>query len=275
VTQTLPPEPDLTAPDRTDPDRTGPVDPAPAPAARAPREVGTVLVTGAASGLGRAVAAAVTAAGGRALLVDRVPVGGGHGGEHDGGAPAGSLAAVVDLADTAAAEDAVRALIERAGGVDAVVTAAGTDRCGALGDVSAAEWEHVVRVNLFGTAAVVRAALPALKQSRGRIVTVASTLGLRALPDATAYCASKFGVVGMTRALATELAGQVGVTLLIPGGMATAFFDDRPEQYKPGPDARLNDPADVADAVVFALTRSNGCEVREMVVCQSTEPSWP
>jgi NAD(P)-dependent dehydrogenase (short-subunit alcohol dehydrogenase family) len=261
VTQTLPETTDL-------------------PATRATARVGTVLVTGAASGLGRAVAAAVTAAGGRALLVDRVPVEDQNG----DGAPEGALApalrrvadsAVVDLADTAAAEDAIRALIERAGGVDAVVTAAGTDRCGALGEVPAAEWERVVAVNLFGTAAVIRAALPALKQSRGKIVTVASTLGLRALPDATAYCASKFGVVGMTRALATELAGQVGVTLLVPGGMATAFFDGRPDQYKPGPDARLNDPSDVADAVVFALTRTNGCELREMVVCQSTEPSWP
>jgi len=252
--------------DITNPDGIGAVDPGPAPASRTSRGVGTVLVTGAASGLGRAVAAAVTAAGGRALLVDRVPV-------DDG--PQGSLAAVADLADTPAAEDAIRALIERAGGVDAVVTAAGTDRCGALADVPAAEWERVVAVNLFGTAAVIRAALPALKQSRGKIVTVASTLGLRALPDASAYCASKFGVVGMTRALATELAGQVGVTLLVPGGMATAFFDGRPDQYKPGPDARLNDPADVADAVVFALTRANGCELREMVVCQSTEPSWP
>lgn len=236
------------------------------PAVGATRGVGTVLVTGAASGLGRAVAAAVTAAGGRALLVDRVPV---------DDSPDGALATVADLADTRAAEDAIRALIERAGGVDAVVTAAGTDRCGALGDVPADEWERVVAVNLFGTAAVIRAALPALKESRGTIVTVASTLGLRALPDATAYCASKFGVVGMTRALATELAGQVGVTLLVPGGMNTAFFDGRPDQYKPGPDAQLNDPADVAEAVVFALTRPHGCELREMVVCQSTEPSWP
>ena len=252
-------------------DGAGLVDPGPVPATRATRDVGTVLVTGAASGLGRAVAAAVTAAGGRTLLVDRVPV---DRHDVDGGEP-GSLAAVVDLGDTADAEDAIRALIERAGGVDAVVTAAGTDRCGALGDVSAAEWEQVVRVNLFGTAAVIRAALPALTESQGRIVTVASTLGLRALPDATAYCASKFGVVGLTRALATELAGRVGVTLLVPGGMATAFFDGRPDQYKPGPDAKLNDPANVADAVVFALTRPNGCELREMVVCPSTEPSWP
>lgn len=269
MTQTLP---ETAGSDIAAPDGLGVVDPA--PAARTPRGVGTVLVTGAASGLGRAVAAAVTTAGGRALLVDRMPV----------EPPEGALApaprrvadsVVVDLADTRAAEESIRALIERAGGVDAVVTAAGTDRCGALGDVPATEWEQVVAVNLFGTAAVIRAALPALKASRGKIVTVASTLGLRALPDATAYCASKFGVVGMTRALATELAGQVGVTLLVPGGMNTAFFDGRPDQYKPGPDAQLNDPADVAEAVVFALTRADGCELREMVVCQSTEPSWP
>jgi NAD(P)-dependent dehydrogenase (short-subunit alcohol dehydrogenase family) len=272
VTQTLPETagPDTSGADIANPDGLA-GDPGPAPATRETRAVGTVLVTGAASGLGRAVAAAVTAAGGRALLVDRVPVDS----QENGRGPVGSLATVVDLGDTAAAEEAVRALIDRAGGVDAVVTAAGTDRCGALGDVSAAEWEQVVRVNLFGTAAVIRAALPALERAQGKIVTVASTLGLRALPDATAYCASKFGVVGMTRALASELAGRVGVTLLVPGGMATAFFDGRPEQYKPGPDAKLNDPADVADAVVFALTRTRGCELREMVVCQSTEPSWP
>ncbi|HTI32787.1 MAG TPA: SDR family oxidoreductase, partial [Miltoncostaea sp.] len=100
-------------------------------------------------------------------------------------------------------------------------------------------------------------------------------LGFRALPAATAYCASKFGVVGFTRALAAETQGRVGVTLLVPGGMQTAFFDGRDEQFKPGPDARLNRPEDVAAAVVFALRQPAGCEVREMVVTPSTEPSWP
>lgn len=233
---------------------------------RPPRPVGTVLVTGAASGLGRAIAHAVAAAGGRPLCVDRVAT---------TDIPDGALSAVTDLADRRASEAAVGELIATAGGLDAVVTAAGTDHCGALADVPADDWDTVVTVNLLGTAAVVRAALPALKASRGRVVTVASTLGLRALPDASAYCASKFGVIGMTRALATELAGEVGVTLLVPGGMDTAFFDDRPDRYKPGPDAQLNDPAEVADAVLYALTRPQGCEVREMVVCASTEPSWP
>jgi NAD(P)-dependent dehydrogenase (short-subunit alcohol dehydrogenase family) len=236
---------------------------------REPREIGTVLVTGAASGLGRAVAAAVYAAGCRPLLLDRDDC------ATEAARLGGALTARVDLADTRAAERAVADLAARAGGLDAVVAAAGTDSCGRLADVPAVDWERVVQVNLLGTAAVIRAALPGLRASGGRIVTVASTLGLRALSDASAYCASKFGVIGLSRALAAELAGEVGLTLLIPGGMDTAFFDGRSEQYKPGPDAQLNDPAEVADAVLYALTRPPGCEVRELVVAASTEPSWP
>src|SRR5687767_683538 len=109
---------------------------------------------------------------------------------------------------------------------------AAIDACGDILDVDAEAWEQVIAVNLVGTAAVVRAALPALERSRGRVVTVASTLGLRALPAATAYCASKFGVVGFTRALASELGDRVGVTMLIPGGMKTHFFDGRREEFK-------------------------------------------
>jgi NADP-dependent 3-hydroxy acid dehydrogenase YdfG len=156
-----------------------------------------------------------------------------------------------------------------------VVTAAGIDSPGRITDVAGATWERVLQVNLIATAAVVRAALPYLERSRGHIVTVASTLGLRALSDATAYCAAKFGVVGFTRALAAELADRVGVTLLVPGGMRTAFFDDRDEQYRPGADAHLNDPANVADAVLFALNQPPGCAVREIVICPTTEPSYP
>ncbi|HVL07382.1 MAG TPA: SDR family oxidoreductase [Acidimicrobiales bacterium] len=225
---------------------------------------GNVLVTGGASGLGAAVVRAVLDAGGRPVVLDlRHPLAGGV--DHE----------LVDLADGRAAEQAVRTLAERSGGLDAVVTAAGTDACGVLSDVPAEVWEKVIAVNLLGTAAVVRAALPFLERSGGKVVTVASTLGLRALSDATAYSASKFGVVGFTRALTLELAGRVGVTLLIPGGMQTAFFDERDPQYKPGPDAKLNRPQDVAGAVLFALRQPPGCEVRELVITPSTEPSWP
>ena len=176
--------------------------------------LGTVLVTGGASGLGAAVAAAVEAEGGTPVVLDRQPP------------PNGFAFRPVDLAQPRAAEAAVRAVVEEHGGLDAVVT-------------------------------------------------VASTLGLRALPAATAYCASKFGIVGFTRALASELGDRVGVTMLVPGGMRTHFFDDRPEQFKPAPDQRLNDPADVARAVLFALRQPAGCELRELVVAPATEPSWP
>jgi NADP-dependent 3-hydroxy acid dehydrogenase YdfG len=226
-------------------------------------EVGTVLVTGGASGLGAAIAEAVEQAGGTAVVLDRA-------------APQNGFAfEQVDLADARAAEGAVTRAAERHGGLDAVVTAAGTDACGDLADIDAADWDRVVLVNLLGTAAVVRAALPHLERSRGRVVTVASTLGLRALPAATAYCASKFGVVGFTRALALELGDRVGVTMLVPGGMKTHFFDDRPDEFKPAADQRLNDPADVANTVVFALRQPPGVELRELIVTPAGEPSWP
>ena len=225
-----------------------------------------VLITGGASGLGAAVAAAVAKEGGRPLIIDRVPPAEGADGTDYENA---------DLADRGAAERAVNDLAGRAGGLDAAVTAAGIDSCGRLTDVPAADWERVILVNLLGTAAVARAALPYLEASRGRLVTCASTLGLKAVSDASAYCGSKFGVIGFTRALAAETAGEVGVTLLIPGGMDTAFFDGRPEQYRPPPDAQLNQPGDVAAAVLFALGQPPGCEVRELVVCPSREPSYP
>ena len=225
--------------------------------------LGTVLVTGGASGLGAAVAQAVARSGGTPVVLDLAAP------------PFEADHQRVDLADGRAAEAAVSAAAERHGGLDAVVTAAGIDRCGKLAAVPAGEWERVIQVNLLGTAAVLRAAWPFLERAGGRVVTIASTLGLRALPDATAYCASKFGVVGFTRALAAESAGRVGVTLLVPGGMDTAFFDGRPEQYKPPADAKLNRPEDVAAAVLFALRQPSGCELRELVICPSMEPSWP
>ena len=223
----------------------------------------SILVTGGASGLGAAVVEAVRAAGGNPLVIDLKP-------------PAADVPYVsVDLADPRAAEAAVRRLADEAGGLTGVVTAAGMDRPGRLLDVDAPEWERVIAVNLIGTAAVIRAAVPYLERSGGTLVTVASTLGLRAVSDATAYCASKFGVIGLTRALAAELADRVGVTLLVPGGMRTAFFDGRTEQYRPPVDARLNDPAHVADAVLFALRQPAGCAVRELVICPTAEPSYP
>ena len=229
-----------------------------------PREVGTVYITGGSSGLGAAVVDAVIAAGGTPAVLDRQKP-----------QREDVVFAEVDLGDSADAARAVSELVTQVGPPSAVVTAAGTDACGALLDIDVETWERVVRVNLFGTVSVVRACLPHLEKSRGTVVTVGSTLSLRGMSDATAYSASKFGVRGFSHALAAEYKGRVGVTLLIPGGMRTAFFDGRTEQYKPGPDADLNDPANTAFAVISALRQPVGGEIREMLVMASGESSWP
>ncbi len=222
-----------------------------------------ILVTGGSSGLGAEVVAAVQKSGGRPFVIDRQP-------------PADGVPWVeCDLADTRAAEAATRRIVEESGGLSGVVTAAGMDVPGKLADIPGDVWDRIVTIDLLATAAVIRAAIPSLKESHGTVVTVSSTLGIKAVSDATAYCAAKFGVVGFTRALAAELAGEVGVTLVVPGGMRTKFFDDRDAQYKPGPDAILNDPANVAAAILFALNQPPGCAIREMVVAAETETSYP
>jgi len=224
---------------------------------------GRVLITGGASGLGAAIARAVTDAGGTAIVLDR---------DISGVAEHGFQG---DVSDTRGTEELVGRIAEQYDGLDAVVTAAGIDRPAALGDISGEDWEHIVAVNLLGTVAAVRGALPALTASHGKVVTVSSSLGIKAVGDATAYCASKFGVIGFTRALAAESKGRIGVTTLIPSGMKTRFFDDRDERYKPQDDSRLQEPSDVAAAVLFALSQPATSEIRELVITHPEEDSWP
>ncbi|MFP3465358.1 SDR family oxidoreductase [Leifsonia sp. SIMBA_070] len=224
---------------------------------------GRVLITGGASGLGRAVAEAVEQAGGTPIVFDR------------DASPGGENQYQVDVSDTRAVEEAVAGAVDRVGGLDAVVTAAGIDKPGRLDEIAADDWERIIRVNLLGTVSVVRATLPSLIRSHGRVVTIASSLGIKAVSEATAYCASKFAVVGFTRSLAAELRGEVGVTTIIPSGMKTHFFDGRTEQYKPQDDSKLNDPRNVAAAILFALSQPSDCEVRELVICHELEESWP
>jgi NAD(P)-dependent dehydrogenase (short-subunit alcohol dehydrogenase family) len=221
-----------------------------------------VIVTGGASGLGQAVCRRLDKLGAEVIALDlrktdAVPT------------------IEIDLADTAAAETGTNRSIDQLGGLNAVVCCAGIDVPGPFGETTREAWDRIVHVNLLGTAAVVRAALPALEASTGRVVTVASTLAHRAVGDATAYCASKFGVVGFTRALAAELKGRIGVTLLTPGGMRTPFFDGRDPKYQPPADAVLADPDDVAESVMWVLSRPEGIEVKELAVMAPAEGSWP
>ncbi len=209
---------------------------------------GTVIVTGGSSGLGDAVAHAVADAGGTPVVLDIQPP------------PNGFAFEQVDLSDPRAAEDVVRRVAEEHGGIDAVVTAAGVDACGDFHEVDADAWDRVVMVNLLGTVAVVRAALPYLEQVRGRVVTVASTLGLRVLPAATAYCASKWGVIGLTNSVALEVAKKnIRVNAIAPGSVMTPLLTDMfgsPQSAKDTvlpviPMGRISDPSEIAQLVLF------------------------
>jgi len=222
-----------------------------------------VLITGGSSGLGAAVAEALENRGDGPIVLDRRPPSDGT--PHE----------IVDLADPTATIDAVQRVLTDHGDLDAVVTCAGMDHPAALGEGSFSSWQQIVGVNLLGTAAVLHAALPSLRKRQGHIVTVASTLGQRAVDHGTAYCASKFGVVGFTRSLMAELRGSVGVTLLTPGGMDTAFFDEREERFRPPPGTELLAPSIVADNILHALDLPTGCEIRELVIMGSSEGSWP
>ena len=141
-----------------------------------PSELGTVLVTGGASGLGAAVAEAVRDEGGTPVVLDvKEP-------------PDGLAFERVDLARARDTEEAVRRIAEERAGLDAVVTAAGIDACGDLGDIDGDDWDRVIAVNLVGTAAVVRAALPYLARSRGRSTRARRSAGCAPVSPSRAGC---------------------------------------------------------------------------------------
>ena len=170
------------------------------------------LVTGAASGLGRATAQRLVAEGARVGCVDLRPAGLGH--------------STVDLPGDVRDEESVRHVVGElmawAGRLDLVANVAGVGHAAHTTDVSLAEWDRVMAVNLTGTFLVCREALPHLVQARGAIVNVASLAGVRGWRYSAAYSASKGGVVALTRALAVEYArAGVRVTCVCPGSIDT------------------------------------------------------
>lgn len=149
-----------------------------------------VLLTGASRGIGAAAALALAGQGARLALCSRR---GAEGVE------------AVDVTDPAACESFVRATVERFGRLDALVCNAGVvTPMGLTAEVDPAEWRHAVDVNLLGPFYLARAALPWLRQSRGRLVNVTTGAALQPLPHVSAYCASKAGVTHLTRVLAVE-----------------------------------------------------------------------
>lgn len=229
-----------------------------------------ILITGGASGLGAAIARAVCAAGGLAIVGD-VREAQAQGCVQEIGGKA--VAIRLDVGDQQSIGEALAGIVERHGGLDAVVNNAGVDVTLPIGELSVEAWQQVLRVNLHGPFLVTKLALPELRKTRGQVVNIASTAAKRAWPNASAYHASKWGLLGLSHALHAELRSEgIKVTAVIAGGMRTPFLLDRFPDIDP---ATLQDPADVARAVVFALSSPADSVVAEITVLPLRESSWP
>lgn len=184
------------------------------------------IVTGAASGIGQAVAKRLAAEGATIVIGDRNVAGVENTADAIGPV---ATAMALDVAD----ETSCRALVDRTislhGGLDILCNIAGVLDFGRFADIDRSRWDRVIAVNLTGVYHMCHTAMPHLIERRGNIVNMASAAGLVGVPYNAAYSASKHGVVGLTRALALEFSGEgVRVNAVCPGGVATPMVQQAP-----------------------------------------------
>lgn len=225
------------------------------------------LVTGASGGIGAAVA--------RSLAEQGVGLGLASRSGGDLGID-GSIAAPCDVRDRAAVGAFVEQTVARFGRLDIVIANAGVGAYGPFLELDPGNLEEMIDTNVKGTIYTIRAALPHLLESdRADIVTVASEAGRRGLPFEAVYSASKFAQVGFTRALDHELRPQgVRCTNVCPGGVATGFAMGRGRTPDMPELAGMMSADDVAEAVLFVLTRPRNHRILEMAFRPMTEGSW-
>jgi 3-oxoacyl-[acyl-carrier protein] reductase len=223
----------------------------------------TALVTGASGGIGSAVAKALAAQGARVALSGtraevleavRAEIGG------------DAVILPCNLADAAAVDALVPQAIEALGRLDILVNNAGVTRDNLALRMKDEEWDTVIRVNLEAAFRLARAALKPMmmKQRFGRIISVTSVVGVTGNPGQANYAASKAGLIGMSKALAQEVASRnVTVNCIAPGFIASPMTDALPEAQKTAltariPAGRLGDGADIAAGVVYLASREAG-----------------
>jgi NAD(P)-dependent dehydrogenase (short-subunit alcohol dehydrogenase family) len=233
-----------------------------------------VLVTGAGSGLGEATARAFAGAGYRVVCLDLD----GDAAARTASDLADALPLACDVADPAAVVAAIATVSERFERIDIAVNCAAIDYTLPIEELTVEQWDRVLDVNLRGPFLLARAVWPIMRRQRaGQIFNVASTAAVRAWANTGPYHASKWGLVGFSRGLGVE--GReygIRVTTIIPGGMRTHFFDRFVEQGIPLPDpAKLQDPATVAAAIVFAARVPPESVLQELILTPLMETSWP
>jgi NAD(P)-dependent dehydrogenase (short-subunit alcohol dehydrogenase family) len=223
-----------------------------------------ILVTGAARGLGRAIASALAGSGAELVLADMLQIEGEQAAAELSATGARAAFVPLDLGDPASIESLAREISRNGGRLDGLVNngAIATGVGGkTLDEIDIDVWDRVMQVNVRGTWLMTKAAAPLLTASgRGRIVNIASDTALWGAPRLLAYVASKGAVIAMTRSLARELGPeQIGVTCVAPGILRTESTEYVPEErhrlYEtgravPGPQS----PEDVTGAITFLLT---------------------
>jgi NADP-dependent 3-hydroxy acid dehydrogenase YdfG len=221
-----------------------------------PRPV--AVVSGAGSGIGAAIARALAARGDAVALLGRRE------------SPLAALAAetggaayTVDVRDERAVEATARRIEAELGAVETVVAAAGVARVGKLHELAPAAIRESIETNLLGTALLFRAFLPALlKRQSGTLVPILSVAARRGFPGWSAYCASKWGLLGLVEALREELAGSgVRIVALTPGATETPLWNDVEGEWDR---ARMIPAEEVARALVWALESGDRAAVEEI-----------
>lgn len=218
------------------------------------------IITGAASGIGRACANALFAAGGKLVLVDSQDAALAETvGELGATGPLSDILALcLDITDENGMARMAAEAVSRFGRIDVLVAAAGILRLGqtlkTVCDTPLAEWKAVIGTNLTGTFLSNRAVLPQMiAQREGDIVNISSTSGLQGRPFDGPYCASKFGIIGLSESLAEEVASYgIRVQTVLPDAVATPLWDQNgPSALKP---AQTLPPERVAELVLYMIS---------------------
>lgn len=216
--------------------------------ARTVAEGRVALVTGGASGIGRAIAARLAAEGCRLVIADRSPARPDH--------PARCV--TTDVGEEAAVAALVEGVAAEEGRLDVLVSNAGIMIRKPLGHLTLAEWNTVLATNLTATFLLVRAAEALLRRARGSVVTIASTRARQSEPETESYSASKGGLVALTHALALSLGPEVRVNCVSPGWIALGEEALRPEDHTQHPAGRVGRPEDVAGLVAWLAGPESG-----------------
>lgn len=229
-----------------------------------------VLVTGGARGLGEAICRELSTAGAEMIIAD---VRADQAQQMARSLPGKASVIELDITDSAAIYKAFEQ-IRAGGGLDVLINNAGIDKTVSIDELTLEDWDCILAVNLRAPFILSKLALPLMREKGGgTIVNIISTAAKRAWANASAYHASKWGLLGFSHALHVEgRPDNIKVTALVAGGMRTPFLLERFPELDP---QKLQDPKNVAETIHFLLMQPDGSVIPEIMILPMQESSWP